>query len=128
MSSATIPRGSARAAQDNPEVRKGFSHIAEADEESVEELADTDQAFERAAVEGIKDATDHAARPTHTHEEYGRPDQVPPRKKSAWRLVQVTNHLLPLQHHRRTVVTECGFDNLLGCVPLELQRHPALIF
>ena len=56
---------------------QGFSHIAEANEESVEELADTDQAFESAAVEGIEDAADRPARLTHTHEEYGRPDDVP---------------------------------------------------
>jgi hypothetical protein len=33
--------------------------------------------FESAAVEGIEDAADRPARPTHTHEEYGRPDDVP---------------------------------------------------
>jgi hypothetical protein len=58
---------------------QGLSHIAEANEESVEELADTDQAFESAAVEGVEDAADHPERPTHTHEEYGRPDDVPPK-------------------------------------------------
>jgi hypothetical protein len=58
---------------------QGLSHIAEASEESVEELADTDQAFESAAVEGVEDAADHPERPTHTHEEYGRPDDVPPK-------------------------------------------------
>jgi len=58
---------------------QGLSHVAEANEESVEELADTDQAFESAAVEGIEDAADHPERPTHTHEEYGRPDDVPPK-------------------------------------------------
>ena len=62
---------------------QGLSHVAEANEESVKELADTDQAFESAAVEGIEDAADHPERPTHTHEEYGRPDDVPPRRKSA---------------------------------------------
>jgi hypothetical protein len=82
MSSATIPRRSARAAQDNPEVRKGLSHIAEADEESVEELPIPTRPLKE-GVEGIEDAPDHAARPTHTHEEYGRPDDLPPRKKSA---------------------------------------------
>lgn len=59
---------------------QGLSEVADANEESVEELADTDQAFESAAVEGIEDAADHPERPTHTHEEYGRPDDVPPRK------------------------------------------------
>ena len=58
---------------------QGLSHVAEVNEESVEELADTDQAFESAAVEGIEDAADHPERPTHTHEEYGRPDDVPPK-------------------------------------------------
>ena len=77
MSSATIPRRSARAAQDNPEVRRLSPPFAEANEESVEELADTDQAFESAAAEGIEDAADRPARPTHTHGEYGRPDDVP---------------------------------------------------
>jgi hypothetical protein len=60
-----------------------LSRVADANEESVEELADTDQAFESSAVEGIEDAADHPERPTHTHEEYGRPDDVPPRRKSA---------------------------------------------
>jgi hypothetical protein len=57
--------------------------IAGSDVESVEELSDTDQAFESAAVEGVEDAADHPERPTHTHEEYGRPDDLPPRKRSA---------------------------------------------
>ena len=56
-----------------------LSPIAEANEESVEELADTDQALEAAAVEGVEDAADHPERPVHTHEEYGRPDDLPPR-------------------------------------------------
>jgi hypothetical protein len=64
-------------------VSQRLSEVAAANEESVEELADTDQAFESAAVEGVEDAADHLERPTHTHEEYGRPDDVPPMKKSA---------------------------------------------
>jgi hypothetical protein len=58
-----------------------LSPVAEANEESVEELADTDQAIEAAAVEGVEDAADHPERPTHTHEEYGRPDDLPPNRK-----------------------------------------------
>jgi len=58
-----------------------LSPIEEANEESVEELADTDQAIEAAAVEGVEDAADHPERPTHTHEEYGRPDDLPPNRK-----------------------------------------------
>ncbi len=56
-----------------------LSHVPEADNESVEELADTDQALEAARVEGVEDAADHPERPTHTHNDYGRPDDVPPR-------------------------------------------------
>lgn len=62
---------------------QSLSEVADANEESVEELADTDQAFESAAVEGVEDAADHPERPVHTHEEYGRPDDAPPRRKSA---------------------------------------------
>ena len=62
---------------------QGLSEIADANEESVEELADTDQAYESAAVEGIEDAADHPERPVHTHEEYGRPDDVPPKDRVA---------------------------------------------
>lgn len=58
-----------------------LSELAEANEESVEELADTDQAFEASAVEGVEDAADHPERPAHTHEEYGRPDDVPPQRR-----------------------------------------------
>ena len=62
---------------------QGLSEVADANEESVEELADTDQAIESAAVEGVEDAADHPERPVHTHEEYGRPEDVPPRRKTA---------------------------------------------
>ena len=55
-----------------------LSHVEDASEESVEELSDTDQALEAAAVEGVEDAADHPERPVHTHEEYGRPDDLPP--------------------------------------------------
>ena len=65
-----------------------LSTTADADNESVEELADTDQALEAARVEGVEDAPDHEERPVHTHNEYGRPDDLPPartrdRKKAA---------------------------------------------
>jgi hypothetical protein len=58
-----------------------LSFVEEANEESVEELEETDQAFEAAVVEGVEDAGDHPERPVHTHEEYGRPDDVPPRNR-----------------------------------------------
>jgi hypothetical protein len=59
----------------------GLSHEAEAAEDSVEDLADTDPAVEAAAVEGVEDAADHPERPTHTHDEYGRPNDAPPRNR-----------------------------------------------
>jgi len=58
---------------------QSLSHTKDADEESTEELADTNQSWESAAVEGSEDAAAHPERPTHTHEEYGRPDDVPPK-------------------------------------------------
>lgn len=59
-----------------------LSTIEETDNESVEELADTDQAIEAARVEGLEDAADHPERPVHTHNEYGRPDDLPPARSS----------------------------------------------
>ncbi len=59
-----------------------LSSVADASAESVEELADTDQALEAAALEGSEDAAEHPERPTHTHAEYGRPDDVPPKSGS----------------------------------------------
>lgn len=59
-----------------------LSDIADASEESVEELAETDQAWEAAELEGVEDAADHPERPVHTHLEYGRPDDLPPKRGS----------------------------------------------
>ena len=56
-----------------------LSPIEEASEESVEELAETDQAMEAEAVLGSEDAADHPERPVHTHDEYRRPEEVAPR-------------------------------------------------
>ena len=58
-----------------------LSPVPESSEESVEELADTDQALEAAAVEGSEDAADHPERPVHTHTDYGRPEDVPPQRE-----------------------------------------------
>ena len=58
-----------------------LSSVEDASDESVEELADSDQSLEAAAVEGSEDAADHPERPSHTHEEYGHPDDVPPRER-----------------------------------------------
>jgi hypothetical protein len=60
----------------------GLSDVRDSNEESVEELSDADQALEAASVEGVEDAADHPERPTHTHEEYGNPEDVPPRKRN----------------------------------------------
>jgi hypothetical protein len=56
-----------------------LSNFEDAADESVEELAGSGQGMESAAVEGSEDAADHPERPTHTHEEYGRPEDVPAR-------------------------------------------------
>lgn len=59
-----------------------LSTIADADSESVEELEETGQPFEAAVIEGVEDAEDHPERPVHTHEEYGRLDDLPPARYS----------------------------------------------
>ena len=51
---------------------QSLSQIADADEESVGELAETDQAYEAEAVDGLEDAADHPERPLHTREDKGR--------------------------------------------------------
>jgi predicted NBD/HSP70 family sugar kinase len=51
---------------------QGLPQTADADEESVEELAETDQAYEAEAVDGLDDAADHLERPVHTREDKGR--------------------------------------------------------
>src|SRR4030081_153529 len=55
-----------------------LSSIADASDESVQELAEDDQALEASIVDGVEDAADHPERPVHTHLEYGRPDDLPP--------------------------------------------------
>jgi hypothetical protein len=53
---------------------EGLSSTEDVANESVLELADSDQALEAATVEGIEDAADHPERPVHTHLDYGHPD------------------------------------------------------
>ncbi len=55
-----------------------LSSVAEAADQSVQELADSDQAIEAGIVDGIEDAAAHPERPVHTHLEYGRPSDLPP--------------------------------------------------
>src|SRR6266550_4910045 len=59
-----------------------LSSIEDAANESVQELAESDQAVEAGIVEGIEDAADHPERPVHTHLEYGHPDDIPPSRSS----------------------------------------------
>lgn len=47
---------------------QGLSPEADAADESVEELADTDQPYEAGIADGVEDAEDHPERPAHTHE------------------------------------------------------------
>ena len=49
---------------------QGLSRQAEAAAESVEELADSGQAFEADAVAGVEEAADHPERPARTHANY----------------------------------------------------------
>jgi hypothetical protein len=48
---------------------QGLSPIADAAEESVEELADSGQAYESEIVEGVEDAAEHPERPVYSHED-----------------------------------------------------------
>ena len=50
-----------------------LSSVAEAADESVEELADTEQAYEAEVISGVEDAGDHPERPVHTHERLENP-------------------------------------------------------
>jgi hypothetical protein len=59
-----------------------LSTIEDASNQSTDELADTDQALEAGRVEGVEDAAEHPERPVHTHNEYGRPDDLPPARVS----------------------------------------------
>jgi hypothetical protein len=59
-----------------------LSSIEDASNESVQELADSDQALEADFVDGVEDAANHPERPVHTHLEYGRPDDLPPQDNS----------------------------------------------
>jgi hypothetical protein len=58
----------------------GLSNIEDANEESVDELAETDQAFEANAVLGVEEAADRPEKEvqTHTGDRYRREDDIPP--------------------------------------------------
>lgn len=48
---------------------QGLAPDTEAADESVEELAEEDQAYEAAIIEGVEDAGDHPERPVRSHED-----------------------------------------------------------
>ena len=52
---------------------QGLSPIADEGDESVQELAETGQAYEADVVAGVEDAADHPERPAHTQEDHARP-------------------------------------------------------
>ena len=58
---------------------QGLSQDPDAADKSVEELADTDQAYEAGILEGVEDADDHPERPVHTHEDQGKTEVIPPK-------------------------------------------------
>ena len=51
---------------------QGLSRQAEVAPESVEELADTGQAWESDAIAGVEDAADHPEHPVRAHSDYRR--------------------------------------------------------
>ena len=59
-----------------------LSMTEDADNESVEELEDSEQALGAARVEAAEDAADRPGRPVHTHNEYGHRDDLPPARVS----------------------------------------------
>ena len=59
---------------------QGLSQDADSSQETVEELADTDQAYEAGILEGVEDADDHPERPVRTHEDQGKTEDAPPKR------------------------------------------------
>lgn len=59
---------------------QGLSQEADAADESVEELAATDQPYEAGIAEGVEDAEDHPERPARSHEDQGRTKDIPPKR------------------------------------------------
>ena len=59
---------------------QGLSQIVDSADESVEELADTEQAYEAQAVGGVENAADHPERPVRISGDYARSDGSPPKR------------------------------------------------
>ncbi len=57
---------------------QGLSSIADAADESVEELVDDGQDYEAEVVEGLEDAADHPEQPMHTREDQARMPELSP--------------------------------------------------
>jgi hypothetical protein len=66
---------------------QGLSRRAEAASESIEELADSGQAFEADAVAGVEDASDHPEEPVRVHAD-NRRDRGTPRTGTGERRVE----------------------------------------
>ena len=58
---------------------QGLSQVADAADESVEELADTGQDYEAEVIEGVEDAADQPEIPVHTREDQRRRRDAPAR-------------------------------------------------
>lgn len=56
---------------------QGLSQKADAADESVEELAETDQPYEAGIADGVEDAEDHPERPVYTHESQAKSADIP---------------------------------------------------
>jgi hypothetical protein len=59
---------------------QGLSPEADAADESVEELADTDQPYEAGIAEGVEDAEDHPEQPMHPHQNRARTADLPTKR------------------------------------------------
>ena len=55
---------------------QGLSPEADAADESVEELADTDQPYEAGIAEGVEDAEDHPERPVYSRENRAKTAEI----------------------------------------------------
>lgn len=54
---------------------QGLSQLADAAEETVEELADEGQDYEAGVLKGIEDSADHPEKPVPSHEGQGRREE-----------------------------------------------------
>ncbi len=57
---------------------QGLSSVEDGADESVVELAESEQTLEAETLMGVEQAADHPERPVHTHGEFGHPEDEPP--------------------------------------------------